>query len=136
MSDKKNPIDAYRKADVTTANKETILLMLYAGAIRFLNKAIDAMKADNKEEKSKYLTKTQDIVVELRATLDFSIGGQIAENLDSLYVFILESLLLGSLENNLTKLEEAQKILKTLHETWEQAIENVRKEKNSGEQNG
>ena len=47
---KLNSMEAYKKTEVSTANRETILLMLYSGAIRFLKSAIAASEKSNIQE--------------------------------------------------------------------------------------
>ncbi len=121
--------EAYRKTNVITANKETILLMMYAGAIRFLKRAIDAAEKGSIEEKVTNIKKTQDIVTELRATLNHEVGGELATSLDSLYSFILERLLQATLEKKNEYLHEALGILNTLNLAWEEAVSNLKKEK-------
>ena len=124
-----NQFSAYKRTEVLTANRETILLMMYAGAIRFLKGAIEAGTRGDIAERARLVTRTQGIVSELRSTLDFKVGGEIAQNLDRLYGFVTNRLMAGSLENDLGKLEEALGVLNTLHEAWEQAVASLRKEK-------
>lgn len=122
-------IEAYKKTDVMTANRETILLMMYAGALRFLKKAIEASEKDDIAEKGKYIRKTQDIVNELRATLNFEVGGDLATSLDSLYAYISDRLLQANLQKKTEFLTEALALLTTLSAAWEEAINTLRKEK-------
>ena len=125
--------EAYRKTDVMTANRETILLMMYAGAIRFLKAAIEASDTNNLPEKSKMIDKTQGIILELRSTLNFDVGGDIARSLELLYAFISQRLIQASSPGIVDPLKEALAILVTLNEGWEQAIANLRKEKTKTE---
>ncbi|MBY0369560.1 flagellar export chaperone FliS [bacterium] len=131
MSDPKRKYgaDAYRQNELLTANKETVLLLLYAGAIRFLKQAMDAMEKKKLAEKAKYIIKTQEIVGELRAGLNFEVGGEIAVNLERLYDYIIERLVQGNLQNSTKPLEEALNVLNMLNETWEEAVASLRKEK-------
>lgn len=122
-------VETYHKTDVMTANRETILLMMYAGAIRFLKKAIEANDTNRIEEKGRYIVKTQEIVSELRATLDFEVGGEIANNLDTLYDFVTQRLLGGNLNRDTQQLREALNVLVTLKGTWEEAIQSLKNEK-------
>ena len=118
----KASLDAYRKTEVGTANRETLLLMLYAGALRFLKRAIEAAETNNVAERNGMITKTQEIVSELRSTLNFEVGGELARRLDSLYGFITQRLLQGQMEMSATPLREALGILETLNQAWEQAV--------------
>ncbi len=111
-----------------TANKETVLLLLYEGAIRFLKQAIDAVEAKKASDKAKYILRTHEIVSELRAGLNFKIGGDVAPNLERLYDYIADRLVQGNIKNETQPLFEALKVLTTLHEAWETAIASLRKE--------
>ena len=124
-----NPVGAYRKTHVMTANKETILLMMYSGAIRFVKRAITASEANQIEEKAKFVSKTQEIITELRSTLNFEVGGDIARQLDGLYAYLSRKLAEGSTENNTVHFKEVLTILTTLNEGWEQAIDSLRKDR-------
>jgi flagellar protein FliS len=121
--------ESYRKADIMTANRETILLMMYEGAIRFLKQAIDAAEHQNLVDQRRLIGKSQGVVNELRATLNFEKGQEIASNLESLYDFITNRLIRGSLENSVQPLNEALKVLETLHFAWQEAIQSLRKER-------
>lgn len=122
-------LNAYRSTEVLTANKEAILLMLYEGAIRFLKQAIEAVNKNDIQEKSRLIGRTQDIINELRATLNHKQGGELAGSLDSLYGFITDRLIEASKDNRTEKLSEAVSVLMTLHEAWQQAINSVKNEK-------
>lgn len=125
---RKSGINAYRQSEVMTANKETVLLLLYEGAIRFLKQAIDAVEAKKASDKAKYILRTHEIVSELRAGLNFKIGGDVAPNLERLYDYIADRLVQGNIKNETQPLFEALKVLTTLHEAWETAIASLRKE--------
>lgn len=127
----KSGADAYKKTDVMTANRETILLMMYAGAIRFLKKAIEAHEKNEVAEKLTAIQRTQDIINELRATLNFEVGGEIATSLSSLYDFVLDRLIQATIEKKVEHLQEALSILNTLNTAWEEAVATVRRERAS-----
>ena len=125
----RNPLETYRKTEVNTANPETILLMMYAGAMRFIKKAIDAAEKGDIAERGRQIAKTQEIVTELRSTLNFEVGGEIARTLELLYAYISQRLGQAGLENNIDHLKEVLGILTTLNEGWEQAVANIRKDR-------
>ena len=116
-----------------TANRETILLMMYGGAMRFLKQGIEAGEAQDFILMNRMVTKAQEIVNELRSTLNFEVGGDIAKNLESLYAFITERMLQGCLDRQVKPLTEALGIIQTLNEAWEQAIASLRKERSQTE---
>ena len=124
-------IDCYRKTDVLTANRETILLMMYAGAIRFLKQAIEAFEKGALSDWMKAVGRTQEIVNELRSSLNFEQGQEIARNLEALYEFITQRLITASMEKKVEPLKEAVRILETLNSAWEEAVAILKREKQS-----
>ena len=122
-------ISSYQKTEVLTANRETILLMLYSGAIRFLKLGIAGAEKKDRATKCENITKAQRIVSELRATLNYEAGGEIAKGLESLYSFVTRRLVEGVMTDETTGLQEALKILEDLAVTWEKAIAQVKAEK-------
>jgi flagellar protein FliS len=121
-----NPYRQYQKTQVTTASREKILLMLYEGAIRFTKQAHAAMLAKKIAEKGKFISKATAILSELMATLDFKAGGQLAVDLENLYVFMIDKLIEGNIQNNPECLEVVERLLMTLYTAWKDVIENPR----------
>jgi flagellar secretion chaperone FliS len=129
MKPKPNAIDSYRKTEVLTANRETVLLMLYAGAIRFIKTAIGAAEKKDLAVRNEQTLKAQNIVNELRAVLDFKIGGEIALELERLYSYVSSRLVSATIENNADHLKDALRVLETLNSAWEEAIASLKKQK-------
>lgn len=122
----KNPYAKYKKTQVTTASKEKILLMLYEGAIKFTKHARVALNDNKIAEKGKYISKTTAILSELMATLDFKQGGQLASDLENLYVFMIDKLIESNIKNSSEGLDVVEEILKTLYTAWKDVIDNPR----------
>lgn len=121
-----NPYSQYQKTQVMTASKERVLLMLYEGAIRFTKQAAAALKQGKVAEKGKYISKSTAILSELMATLDFKAGGQLAIDLENLYVFMIDKLIEGNIKNDPECLAAVERLLMTLYEAWKDVIENPR----------
>lgn len=121
-----NPYRQYQKTAVTTASREKILLMLYEGAIRFVKQARSAMDENKIAEKGKFISKATAILSELMATLDFKVGGELATDLESLYVFMIDKLIEGNIENNPQCLNQVEDLLNTLYVAWSDVIKNPR----------
>lgn len=121
-----NPYSQYQKTQVTTASRGKILLMLYEGAIRFTRQAHTALAQNKIAEKGKYISKATAILSELMATLDFKAGGQLAVDLENLYVFMIDKLIEGNIKNDPACLENVERLLKTLYEGWKDVVENPR----------
>ena len=93
--------------------------MLYDGALVAVLSAQMHMKSGNVPEKGKSISKAIQIIDNgLRASLDKDVGGQIAEGLDALYEYMSARLLMANLNNDISLLEEVQRLLTDLRETW------------------
>ena len=121
-----NPFKQYQKTQVTTASREKILLMLYEGAIRFTKQARIAMNEKKIADKGKYISKTTAIISELMATLDFKVGGQLAQDLENLYIFMIDKLIEANIQNKTEPLDQVEKLLNTLYSAWKDVVENPR----------
>lgn len=123
-----NPYRQYQKTAITTASREKILLMLYEGCIRFIRQAIKAMEEKRIADKGKFISKATAIISELMATLDFKVGGELAQDLENLYVFMIDKLIEGNIENNVECLKSVEKLMGTLYVAWKDVIENPRED--------
>jgi len=121
-----NPYRQYQKTAVTTASREKILLMLYEGAIRFTRQSALAMQERRIADKGKYISKATAIISELMATLDFKVGGQLAADLENLYIFMIDKLIEGNIKNDVDCLNHVDKLLNTLYVAWKDVIDNPR----------
>lgn len=121
-----NPHRAYQKTQITTAKPEKILLLLYEGAIRFIRIANTRMKEKNIAEKGKFISKTIAIISELMNTLDHKVGGQLAADLENLYMFMIDKLIEANMHNNPEHLEVVEKLLTTLYQAWQDVVNNPR----------
>lgn len=117
-----NKLNAYRKTSVTTATKEQVLIMLYEGAINHLKRASEACQKNDLAAKGTSVGKAHDIINELSNTLNFEVGGDIAVNLENLYMFMVEQIIQGNMKNDHTKFDQCRKLLENLLEGWKGAI--------------
>jgi len=113
-----NPYAQYRTNSVETASPTRLVVMLYDGAIRFLNQALPEMRALHLENQSLYIGKAQAIIAHLRGTLDFEAAPAISNQLSALYVQIYDSLTLANVYDKPEKVEEAIAALRSLREAW------------------
>ncbi|MCZ6552824.1 MAG: flagellar export chaperone FliS, partial [SAR324 cluster bacterium] len=83
---------AYKQTAVTTADQGRLIVMLYDGAIKFLNVAIEKLETGDAYGANSNLIKGKSIVAELLASLNMEQGGDIALNLQRLYTYIFNEL--------------------------------------------
>lgn len=114
----------YQKVQVESASPEKLVLMLYDGAIRKLGQAEAAFREDKVEEFHEHVVRVQKIVSELLGALDADKGGDLAENLERLYDYMLRQLSLALVRKNLDQVEEVKILLSELREGWKGVVEN------------
>lgn len=124
-------LGAYKKTSIHTASKEQILLMLYQAAIKNCKKAMIAIDEKNIAAKGEYIGKLQDIIMELNNSLDFEVGGKIAEELASLYDYIIFASTQANIKIEKEPLVGCLNVLNTLYSGWSDAIKQMRKEKST-----
>ncbi len=117
----------YKQMSIKTASRGQILIMLYEAAIKHCRKAIEAVDRKDVPGKCTHIGKVHDIVLELQSSLDFKVGGTIAEDLEGLYNFMGTQLIKANIENSSETLKQIQKLLETLLTGWRGAVEQVQK---------
>ena len=107
-----------------TASKEQLTLLLYNGALRFLNESIQALQEGNIQKSHNANLRVQNIVREFMATLDqsYEISGQWLQ----LYEFVEYSLIEGNIKKDLTHLQNAKGILEEMRDTWQEVMKLTR----------
>jgi flagellar secretion chaperone FliS len=115
--------DQYQQNQIMSASPEQILLMLYDGAIRFTRQAIFGIEEDNLTLFHQGIKKSMAIITEFSNSLDHTIGGDIAENLDALYDFMIRELTKANLRKDIENLRTVEKLLVDLRATWGEAVE-------------
>lgn len=121
-----NPYQNYFENQVKTASPGQILIMLYDGAIRFLREARAAMESGDRIGRLEKTSRVVAILTELSNTLDFEKGGEIAENLDGLYWYMIRELTSANGREGTEALTVSEDILMDLRDGWVQAIEKNR----------
>ena len=113
-----NGVSAYQETSITTESKGRLIIMLYDGAIKFMRLAIREIEAQNFEAKGRYIGKAQDIINELNAVLDMEAGGEVAENLRKLYVFMSSHLSRANVKRDPQMIREVITLMEELNKGW------------------
>ncbi len=121
-------IKQYQKSSIETASREQILIMLYDGAIQFLNKAKIAIEKHDTEAAHNNLISTQNIIYEFINSLDREVAPDLAARLTSLYEYFIRRLVHANMKKEIAPIDEVLGYLKSLKATWEKAIELSKKE--------
>jgi flagellar protein FliS len=119
-----NPLAAYKETRVRTAGPGQLVVMLYDEAVKQCDRALELLDKDirkhpgNIEKTNAALTKVQDIITELMASLDFEAGGDIARDLFSLYVFFKKELMDANMAKDEARIRSVRGMLDELRSAW------------------
>ncbi len=118
----KNPWQSYRQVATRTASPGQLVLMLYEGAIRFLERAQAGFQLEDPVEYNTTINnnilRAQDIIRELDFSLNVDQGGELAAQLRRLYDYFDRVLLEANLRKDPTGLGEVIQRLTVLRDAW------------------
>ncbi len=119
-----NRLNAYKETHIKTASGGRLIIMIYDEAVRQLDYAIEALegKPQKFDLASNAIIKTQDLITELMVSLDFEKGGEIAQNLFSLYMFFNRQLMDANVKKDVAMLKSVLGFVSDLRDAWHQAI--------------
>jgi flagellar protein FliS len=125
----KNPAFVYKEARVTTAGQGQLILMLYDEAIKNLDKATEAINTYNTGGKHDHsmiekigngLTRADEIVGELQASLDMDAGKDIAQNLFALYQWFKSEIFESNISLDDSRIRAVRTQMSDLRGAWAQ----------------
>ena len=127
-----NPyLKQYKKNQMETATPEQILILLYDGAIQYLNQAKIALDAQDNEQFQNNMLGCEKIIIEFMNTLKIEQGEKLAETLYRLYEYLNGTLVTAAVTREIEKIDEVLGHLMRLRETWQKAIEIANAEKDA-----
>jgi flagellar secretion chaperone FliS len=123
-----NPWESYRQTATLTAPPGQIVLMLYDGVLRFLERALSGFDLIEPAERNSTinhnLQRAQSIVRELNCALDLEKGGQVAETLRRLYDYFDRRLLESNVKKTRDGIYEVIRHLTELRDAWRSMLAN------------
>ncbi len=115
-----NAYETYQKQKILTATPAELTLMLYEGAIKFLNVAIMGIEKSDMEKAHNNIQKAQRIIDEFRATLDFKYP--VAKEFDKVYEYIQYRLVWANVKKDIEIIEECLGHLRGMRDTWKEVM--------------
>ena len=117
---------AYKAASISNSKPEDLIMMLYTGLVRFIMQAQKAIDDNNIEKAHENITKAQDIIAELEASLNMEY--EISHNLMLLYDFLYRRLVDANLRKERAILDEVLKFAIDFRDTWAQAMKKAKEQ--------
>jgi len=125
--DSAKKLSAYRANAVGSARPENLVVMLFDGAIRFLGAAIRAFDYEDPLDFNlnihTNISKTQAIIRELNHALDLDNGGELGQNLTSLYNYFDHRLQEANIKKDRAIIEEVLERISELRDAWNESLE-------------
>jgi flagellar protein FliS len=126
MMPRNKPWDSYRKVATQTASPGQLVLMLYDGAIAFLERSLTGFDYTDplqfNQTISNNVRRAQAIISELNATLNMEMGGDVAENFRRLYNYFDRRLQHANIKKQRAPIEEIIARLHVFRDAWAEML--------------
>jgi flagellar protein FliS len=126
MMQRNKPWESYRKVATQTATKGQLVLMLYDGALGFLEKALVGFDykdpATFNQTINNNLLRAQAIIMQMNASLNMQDGGDVAENFRRLYNYFFRRLREANRYKKREPIEETIQRLRVLRNSWAEML--------------
>ena len=117
-----NPWQSYRQVATSTASPGQLVLMLYEGALRFLERAQTGFTLDDPAESNSTINnniiRAQGIIWELDSSLNMAAGGELALQLRRLYDYFDRLLQQSNMKKEPNGISEVIRRLTVLRDAW------------------
>jgi flagellar protein FliS len=112
--------DRYLRDSISTASPAKLLIMLYDRLILDLAKGEEALRSGEREEAHERLTHAQEIVLELRTSLDVEAWSG-APGLAGLYGWMLTELIGANVSRDADRVAACRALVEPLRDAWNEA---------------
>ena len=119
-----NPYSKMRENAIMTAPKEELTLMLYDGALKFINQAQAAILAKDNNKAHECLLRVQDIIREFQITLDRS--HEVSKHFDLMYDYIYRRLVDANVAKDPEIVKECCELVRSMRDMWKEAMQAAR----------
>jgi len=116
-----NPFAKIQQNSILTASPQELTLMLYNGAIKFTNQAIEAIKLKDMPLAHEKIVRVEDIIQEFIASLDHKY--LVADEMELMYDYINRRLIEANIKKDIEILEEVNEFLREFRDTWKEAMD-------------
>ena len=116
-------IKQYQTSNITTATPEKLMILLFDGALQFLQKAKTAIIENNVKERSENIDGARKIIRELMRTIDLENGNDVSKHLFRLYNKMVMNLIKANVQRNVEKVDEVIQDITNIRWGFQKAID-------------
>jgi flagellar protein FliS len=114
----------YMGDTVATASPQQLLVMLYDRLALDLERAEQALVDQDRETAHRQLMHAQEIVMELRASLNVEVWDA-GPRLAALYAWLVGELIQANLKGDVRRVRDCRKVVEPLRDAWRAAAESL-----------
>ncbi len=115
-----NAYQQYANNKVMTSSPAELTLMLYDGAIKFINIALGAIEEKDVQKAHTNILKAEHIIDYLRQTLDMKYA--VAQDFENIYSYLSDRLIEANLKKDPDILQEVNTHLRSVRDTWKEVM--------------
>lgn len=116
-------IKQYQTSNITTATPEKLMILLFDGALQFLQKAKAAINENNLKERAENIEGARKIIRELMRTIDLENGNDVSKKLFRLYNKMAMNLIRANVQRSTEKIDEVITDITNIRWGFQKAIE-------------
>ncbi|MFC1541268.1 flagellar export chaperone FliS [Candidatus Latescibacterota bacterium] len=108
---------AYQEAQANQLEQSKLVLMMFSGGIKFLDKALVLAETD-KVQMSENISKAKNVLLEIISSLNIEDSGEIGTTLLNAYKRLFQKLNTANMNDDTKKISEVRNSLAELEEVW------------------
>jgi len=116
-------IKQYQTSNITTATPEKLMIMMFDGALQFLQKAKMAIEEKNFQERSLNIEMARKIIREFMRSIDLENGNDVSKSLFKLYNKMAMKLIKANVSRNAVLIDEVIEDLANIRWGFQKAID-------------
>ncbi len=115
--------NTYAQNDIRIESPQKLIEMLYEGILRFNMQAKRSIELNDIEKRTYWINRSSAILTELLNTLDMDAEGDLSNYLQGLYIHQLQTLSKANIENDVTLINDVNRVIKGLLEAWRESTQ-------------
>ena len=114
-----NQLKTYQQMHISGLNQQELIVLLYSGALRFIEDGKELMKTKDVPKIHEKMEKARNIFIHLLSTLNLEAGGELAAKLSALYAYFIEKITIANVTKSEAELDEIIPLIRDIKESWE-----------------
>ena len=118
MMQQRNAQNVYKQNQILNASPKKLVVLLYDGCIKNMKLAELSITENKLDQAHTALIKSQDIIAELASTLNKEQGGQVAQDLNDIYEYLMINLIEANRTKEISIIQKNREMMEELRDAW------------------